>query len=45
MLLFLDESGDHNLTSVALGTTQYPFFVLAGVILDQEYAEKLKVDI
>lgn len=34
--LYLDESGDHNLTVV---DPQYPIFVLGGVIVDQDYAE------
>ena len=34
-VLFLDESGDHNLTVI---DPQYPIFVLGGVILDEEYA-------
>ena len=34
-VLFLDESGDHNLTVI---DAQYPIFVLGGVILDEEYA-------
>ncbi|MBU4175088.1 MAG: DUF3800 domain-containing protein [Actinobacteria bacterium] len=35
-VLFLDESGDHNLLAI---DPQYPIFVLGGVILDKEYAE------
>jgi hypothetical protein len=35
-VLFLDESGDHNLTII---DPQYPLFVLGGVIVDQDYAE------
>lgn len=35
-ILFLDESGDHNLEVI---DPQYPMFVLAGVILDQDYAQ------
>jgi len=35
-VLFLDESGDHNLSVI---DPQYPLFVLGGVILDQDYAE------
>jgi hypothetical protein len=35
-VLFLDESGDHNLSMI---DPQYPLFVLGGVIVDQEYAE------
>jgi len=35
--MFLDESGDHSLEVI---DPQYPMFVLAGVILDQEYAEE-----
>lgn len=35
-LLFLDESGDHNLSIV---DPQYPIFVLGGVVVDQAYAE------
>ncbi len=34
-VLFLDESGDHNLSII---DPQYPLFVLGGVIVDQEYA-------
>jgi hypothetical protein len=35
-VLFLDESGDHNLTVI---DPQYPLFVLGGVIVDKDYAE------
>lgn len=35
-VLFLDESGDHNLSVI---DPQYPLFVLGGVIMDQGYAE------
>jgi len=35
-LLFLDESGDHNLSVI---DQQYPLFVLGGIIVDKEYAE------
>lgn len=35
-ILFLDESGDHNLAQI---DPQYPLFVLGGVIVDKEYAE------
>jgi hypothetical protein len=35
-VLFLDESGDHNLTVI---DPQYPLFALGGVIMDLEYAE------
>ncbi len=35
-VLFLDESGDHNLSVV---DPSYPIFVLGGVIMDQDYAE------
>ena len=34
--LFLDESGDHNLSVI---DSQYPIFVLGGVIMDKDYAE------
>lgn len=34
--LFLDESGDHNLSVI---DPEYPVFVLGGVITDKEYAE------
>jgi hypothetical protein len=34
--LFLDESGDHNLSAI---DRQYPLFVLGGVIMDKDYAE------
>lgn len=35
-ILFLDESGDHNLRII---DPQYPLFVLGGVVLDKDYAE------
>jgi len=35
-VLFLDESGDHNLAVV---DPEYPVFVLGGVIMEQQYAE------
>ena len=35
-VLFLDESGDHNLSVI---DPSYPMFVLGGVILDKEYAD------
>lgn len=35
-ILFLDESGDHNL---AIIDPQYPLFVLGGVMVDKAYAE------
>lgn len=35
-VLFLDESGDHNLAVI---DPSYPLFVLGGVIVDQRYAE------
>lgn len=35
-ILFLDESGDHNLSVI---DPQYPLFVLGGVIVGQSYAE------
>lgn len=35
-VLFLDESGDHNLAVI---DPSYPLFVLGGVIVDQAYAE------
>lgn len=38
-VLFLDESGDHNLTQAVTDTAQYPIFVLAGIIVDQLYAD------
>lgn len=34
-ILFLDESGDHNLTAV---DPQHPIFVLGGIIVDEKYA-------
>jgi hypothetical protein len=36
-ILFLDESGDHNLSVIDL---DYPLFVLGGVITDKEYSER-----
>lgn len=35
-VLFLDESGDHNLSLI---DPQYPVFVLGGAIVEKEYAE------
>jgi uncharacterized protein DUF3800 len=35
-ILFLDESGDHNLSVI---DPQYPLFVLGGVIIEKNYAE------
>ena len=35
-VLFLDESGDHNLAVI---DPQYPLFVLGGIIVVKEYAE------
>jgi len=35
-LLFLDESGDHNLSVI---DPQYPLFALGGIVVDKEYAE------
>lgn len=35
-ILFLDESGDHNLSVI---DPDYPLFVLGGVIVEQDYAE------
>ncbi len=35
-IMFLDESGDHNLEVI---DRQYPMFVLAGVIMERAYAE------
>ena len=35
-VLFLDESGDHNLSVI---DPQYPMFVLGGVIVEKEYAD------
>jgi len=37
-LLFLDESGDHNLTKI---DDQYPVFVLGGIIVDRENLENI----
>ena len=34
-MLFLDESGDHNLTAI---DSQHPIFVLGGIIADKHYA-------
>ena len=36
-VMYLDESGDHSLTVI---DSEYPIFVLGGVILDQNYAEQ-----
>ena len=35
-ILFIDESGDHNLSVI---DPQYPIFVLGGVIMDKDYVE------
>ena len=35
-VLFLDESGDHNMAAI---DPNYPLFVLGGVMVDKEYAE------
>ncbi len=35
-IMFLDESGDHNLSVI---DPQYPLFVLAGIITEKKYAE------
>lgn len=40
-VLFLDESGDHNLSVI---DPQYPMFVLGGVIMDKDYAEGALVE-
>lgn len=34
-ILFLDESGDQNLTAI---DQQHPIFVLGGIIVDEKYA-------
>ena len=34
-ILFLDESGDHNLTAI---DPQHPIFTLGGIIADKDYA-------
>lgn len=39
-LLFLDESGDHNLASI---DPDYPVFVLGGVIVDRDYLRTVMV--
>ena len=41
-ILFLDESGDHNLIKI---DAQYPVFVLAGVIMDASYHDTLATSI
>lgn len=38
LVLFLDESGDHNLDKI---DPQYPLFVLGGCIIDIDYHEKI----
>lgn len=40
-ILFLDESGDHNLSII---DSQYPMFVLGGVIIEAEYAKTVVED-
>lgn len=37
-ILFLDESGDHNLTII---DKDYPLFVLAGIVLDEKYHREI----
>jgi hypothetical protein len=41
-VLFLDESGDHNLSVI---DPQYPLFVLGGVIMDLDYAKGAATDL
>ncbi len=41
-ILFLDESGDHNLSVI---DPQYPLFVLGGIIVDKDYAEGELADV
>jgi hypothetical protein len=36
-IMFLDESGDHSLSVI---DPQYPIFVLGGIIVDKDYAER-----
>ena len=36
-LLFLDESGDHSLAAI---DPEYPVFVLGGVLVDADYADR-----
>jgi hypothetical protein len=38
LILFLDESGDHNLSVI---DPQYPLFVLGGCIVESEYHEHM----
>jgi len=40
-VLFLDESGDHNLSVI---DKRYPLFVLGGVIMEKHYAETVLVE-
>jgi len=40
-ILFLDESGDHNLKKI---DPQYPIFVLGGIIVDEDYANSVLTD-
>ena len=40
-LLFLDESGDHNLTAI---NPDYPVFVLGGVLVNGDYANRALED-
>lgn len=40
-VMFLDESGDHNLSVI---DQQYPLFILGGVIVEKEYAESELTD-
>ncbi len=40
-VLFLDESGDHNLSVI---DPQYPMFVLGGVIMEVDYAKGALTD-
>lgn len=37
LILFLDESGDHSLTKI---DSQYPVFVLAGCVIEEQYHDK-----
>lgn len=41
-VLFLDESGDHNLSVI---NSEYPIFVLAGTVFDLDYYKEAKIKI
>jgi len=41
LVLFLDESGDHSLTKI---DPQYPLFVLCGVVMEEDYHNRVATE-